>query len=48
MTGLYNFVAAVRDGALSPEQAVAATRARAFIVAKLLDDLDRAVADAYG
>ena len=48
VTGLYNLVAAIRDGALPPEQEAAATRARAFIVAKLHDDLDRAVADAYG
>ena len=48
MTGLYNYVAAIREGALLPEQEAAATRARAFIVAKLHDDLDVAVADAYG
>ena len=48
MTGLYNFVAAIRDGTLPTEQEAAAVRARAFIVAKLHDDLDLAVADAYG
>ena len=48
MTGLYNFVAAIREGSLPPAQEAAATRARAFIVAKLHDDLDSAVADAYG
>jgi hypothetical protein len=48
MTGLYNFVAAIRDGSLPSEQEAAATRARAFIVAKLHDDLDQAVAEAYG
>ena len=48
MTGLYNFVAPIRDGTLPPEQEAAATRARAYIVAKLHDDLDSAVADAYG
>jgi limonene-1,2-epoxide hydrolase len=48
MTGLYNLVAPVREGTLPPEQEAAATRARAFIVAKLHDDLDAAVADAYG
>ena len=47
MTGLYNFVAPIRAGTLPPELE-AATRARAFIVAKLHDDLDIAVADAYG
>ncbi len=48
MTGLYNFVTPIREGNLPPEQEAAATRARAFIVAKLHDDLDQAVADAYG
>ena len=48
MTGLYNFVAPIRDGTLPPEQEAAASRARAFIVAKLHDDLDLAVAEAYG
>ena len=48
MTGLYNFVAPIREGTLPPEHEAAATRARAFIVAKLHDDLDQAVADAYG
>ena len=48
MTGLYNFVAAIRDKTLPPEQEAAATKARAYIVAKLHDDLDQAVADAYG
>ena len=48
MTGLYNFVAAIRDGTLPTEQEAAAVRGRAFIVAKLHDDLDLAVADAYG
>ena len=48
MTGLYNLVAAIRDRTLPPEREAAATRARAFIVAKLHDDLDAAVADAYG
>lgn len=48
MTGLYNLVEAVRSGTLSPEQEQAAVRARARIVAKLHDDLDAAVAAAYG
>ena len=48
MTALYNFVAPIQQGALPPELEAAATRARAFIVAKLHDDLDIAVADAYG
>ncbi|WP_375427158.1 hypothetical protein [uncultured Sphingomonas sp.] len=48
MTGLYNLVAAVRDDTLPPARDAAAVRARARIVAKLHDDLDRAVADAYG
>ena len=48
MTGLYNLVAPIRDGTLPPEQEAAATKARAFIVAKLHDDLDQAVAYAYG
>ncbi|KQT33538.1 hypothetical protein ASG29_05725 [Sphingomonas sp. Leaf412] len=48
MTGLYNLVAAIRDGTLSPQDESAAVRARARIVAKLHDDLDDAVADAYG
>ena len=48
MTGLYNFVAPIREHTLPPGQEPAATRARAFIVAKLHDDLDQAVADAYG
>jgi len=48
MTGLYNFVAAIRSGALPPEQEAAAVKARARIVAKLHDDLDQAVAEAYG
>lgn len=48
MTGLYNLVAAIRDKTLPPEQEAAATRARAYIVAKLHDDLDLAVAEAYG
>ena len=48
MTGLYNLVEAVRSGTLPPEQEAQATRARARIVAKLHDDLDLAVADAYG
>ena len=48
MTGLYNFVAAIRDKTLPPEQEAGATKARAYIVAKLHDDLDQAVADAYG
>ncbi len=48
MTGLYNFVAAIRDGTLAPELDAAAMKARARIVAKLHDDLDAAVAAAYG
>jgi hypothetical protein len=49
MTGLYNLVAPLRAGAvLSDEQEAAATRARARIIAKLHDDLDAAVAAAYG
>ena len=48
MTGLYNLVEAVRSGTLAPEQEQAAVRARARIVAKLHDDLDAAVAAAYG
>ena len=48
MTGLYNLVAAIRDGTLPPELEQQAVRARARIVAKLHDDLDLAVADAYG
>ncbi len=48
MTGLYNFVAAIRDGSLPADQEAAAVKARARIVAKLHDDLDAAVAAAYG
>lgn len=48
MTGLYNLVAAIRDGTLRADQEAAAVKARARIVAKLHDDLDAAVADAYG
>ncbi len=48
MTGLYNLVAAIREGTLPPAQEAAATRARAFIVARLHDELDQAVAEAYG
>jgi hypothetical protein len=48
MTGLYNLVAAIRSGALPVDQERTATQARAFIVAKLHDDLDAAVAQAYG
>jgi hypothetical protein len=48
MTGLYNLVEAVRAGTLSQEQEAQATRARAPIISKLHDDLDAAVADAYG
>ncbi len=49
MTGLYNLVEDVRSGAtLPPEREGAAVKARARIVAKLHDDLDAAVADAYG
>ena len=48
MTGLYNFVAAIRDGTLNPAYEAAAVRARARIVAKFHDDLDAAVAAAYG
>ena len=48
LTGLYNLVESVRSGRLSPDQEALATRARALIVAKLHDDLDVAVADAYG
>ena len=46
MTGLYNLVAAVRRGEAGDEAVV--RRARARIVAKLHDDLDVAVAAAYG
>ncbi len=46
MTGLYNLVAAVRRGETGDEAVV--RRARARIVAKLHDDLDAAVAAAYG
>lgn len=48
MTGLYNLVEAVRAGGLSEAQERAAVHARARIVAKLHDDLDAAVAAAYG
>ena len=48
VTGLYNLVAPIRQGTLPPEQEAAAVKARARIVAKLHDDLDIAVADAYG
>jgi len=48
MTGLYNLVAAIRDGTLAPAQEQAAVKARARIVAKLHDDVDAAVAGAYG
>ena len=48
MTGLYNLVSAVRDGSLAPADEAKAVRARARIVAKLHDDLDAAVAAAYG
>lgn len=46
MSAPYNLVAAIRAGALAPEQERAAARARAYL-AKLHDDLDAAVADAY-
>ncbi len=48
MTGLYDLVVAIRDGTLPPDKEAAAVKARARIVAKLHDDLDLAVADAYG
>jgi hypothetical protein len=48
MTGLYNLVEAVRTGTLPADQEAQTTRARARIVAKLHDDLDAAVAAAYG
>ncbi len=49
MTGLYNLVEEVRSGAdLSPAKEAEVVAARARIVAKLHDDLDQAVADAYG
>ena len=49
MTGLYNLVEKLRAGAtLTPAEEVDARDARARIVAKLHDDLDQAVADAYG
>ena len=49
MTGLYNLVEEVRSGAtLTPQREAEVVRARARIVAKLHDDLDQAVADAYG
>jgi len=48
MTGLYNLVAAIRGGTLAAPDEAAAVKARARIVAKLHDDLDAAVAAAYG
>jgi hypothetical protein len=49
MTGLYNLVEEVRSGAeLSPQREAEVVKARARIVAKLHDDLDSAVAEAYG
>jgi hypothetical protein len=48
MTALYNLVQAVRGGTLALTDEQAAVRARARIVAKLHDDLDAAVAAAYG
>jgi type I restriction-modification system DNA methylase subunit len=49
MTGLYNLVEEIRSGAeLSPQREAEVVKARARIVAKLHDDLDQAVADAYG
>jgi hypothetical protein len=49
MTGLYNLVQEVRLGAeLPPQREAEVMKARARIVAKLHDDLDLAVADAYG
>ena len=48
MTGLYNLVSALRSGTLPPELEQVAMRARARIVAKLHEDLDAAVAAAYG
>ncbi len=48
MTGLYNLVAAIRDGTLAPQDEAKAVRARARIVAKLHDELDAVVAAAYG
>ena len=49
MTELYNLVAEVRSGAaLSEAREREVTAARARIVAKLHDDLDQAVANAYG
>jgi hypothetical protein len=48
MTGLYNLVEEVRGGALDAAREQLAVKARARIVAKLHDDLDAAVAAAYG
>ena len=49
MTGLYNLVAPIRAGvALSVADAALAQAARAHIVAKVHDDLDKQVAAAYG
>ncbi len=48
MTGLYNLVAEARGGAVPPAREAVLVKARARIVAKLHDDIDAAVADAYG
>ncbi|MBX9797808.1 DNA methyltransferase [Sphingomonas sp.] len=49
MTGLYNLVEEVRAGTpLTPAREAEVVKARARIIAKLHDDLDQAVADAYG
>ena len=49
MTGLYNLVEEVRSNQpLTPAREGAVVKARARIVAKLHDDLDAAVAAAYG
>ena len=45
MTGLYNLVAAIRDGTLDPKDEAKAVRARARIVAKLHDAFKKAIED---
>ena len=48
MTGLYNLMDGQRKGGLTPAQQKDAMRGRVGIIAKLHDDLDAAVAAAYG
>ena len=48
MTGLYNLMEGQRKGTLTPTQQKDAMRGRVGIIAKLHDDLDAAVAAAYG